>query len=256
MRLAALTLFPDWFVGPFGESILARAEARGLVDLRAFDLRPYGIGRHQVVDDAPYGGGGGMLLKPEPLAAALDAIAGPPGAEGRARVLLTSPRGRTWDHAAAIEAATAGRDIVIVCGRYEGVDERVIETRVDEEVSIGDFVLTGGEIAAMAIIDSIVRLMPGVLGNDTSAANDSFFDGLLEGPHYTRPEEFEGRRVPDVLLSGNHAAIAAWRREQAIAITRARRPELLAAWEARQPPPKEKKRRRPKKPDEGGSIGE
>lgn len=255
MRLATLSLFPEWFVGPFRESILARAEARGLIDLRMWDLRMWGIGNHRTVDDAPYGGGGGMLLKPEPLAAALDEIAGPPGAEGRARVLLTSPRGPKWNHAAALEAANAGRDIVIVCGRYEGVDERVIESRVDEEVSLGDFVMTGGEIAAMAIIDSIVRLLPGVLGNDASATNDSFFDGLLEGPHYTRPEEFEGRRVPDVLLSGNHAAIAAWRREQAIAVTRARRPELLAAWEARQPPPKEKKRRRAKK-DEGGSVGE
>lgn len=256
MRLAAITLFPDWFVGPFGESILARAEAKGLVDLRAVDLRPYGIGRHQVVDDAPYGGGGGMLLKAEPLAAALDELAGAPGTPGRARVLLTSPRGRVWNHAAALEAAGAGRDLYIICGRYEGVDERVIETRVDEEVSLGDFVMTGGEIAAMAIIDSIVRLLPGVLGNEASAPNDSFFDGLLEGPHYTRPEDFEGRRVPDVLLSGNHAAIAKWRREQAIAITRARRPELHAAWQAKQPPPKEKKRRRAKKEDQGSSVEE
>ncbi len=247
MRITVLTLFPDWFGGPFGESVIARAVERDLVELRAVNFRDYTTCKHNTVDDAPYGGGGGMLLKPEPLAAALDDVAGAPGTENRAHVMLTSPRGATWNQDRAKQLAAEGRDLVIVCGRYEGVDERLIVSRVDEEVSLGDFVMTGGEIAAMAIADSIVRLIPGALGNENSAPNDSFFNGLLEGPHYTRPEVFEGMGVPEVLRSGNHAAIDKWRHEQALEITRIRRPELYEKWMAENPPPPPKKPRRRKK---------
>ncbi|MEQ8822559.1 MAG: tRNA (guanosine(37)-N1)-methyltransferase TrmD [Sumerlaeia bacterium] len=243
LSITILTLFPAWFEGPFGESILGRARERGLLDFRTVDLRPYGVGKHRKLDDTPYGGGGGMLLKPEPIAAALDEAAGAPGSERRAHVLYTSPRGRRFvqDEAKRLAELALDPGLVILCGHYEGLDERVIETRVDEEVSLGDFVLTGGEIAAMAIADAVARMAPGVLGNDASAPNDSFFDGLLEGPHYTRPEVFEGRGIPPVLLSGHHAEIERWRREESLRVTRERRPDLYDAWRRRQrseaPPP-------------------
>lgn len=255
MKITVLTLFPHWFDGPFHESILARAQDAGLTVLEARQLRDWTSDKHKTVDDAPYGGGGGMVLKAEPVAAALDELAGPPGAEGRAHVLFTSPRGKTWNHARAREIATAGRDLVILCGHYEGLDERLVESRVDEEVSLGDFVLTGGEIPAMAIVDSIVRQFPGALGDPHGATNDSFAGGLLEAPHYTRPEVFEGRGVPPVLLSGDHGAVDAWRHERALEITRARRPDLYERWLAENPPPKPKTVR-PRRPRRTSGTGQ
>lgn len=236
MRFTVLTLFPDLVEAVLGSSILGRARAAGVLDLRAVDIRDHAEGKHRIVDFPPYGGGGGMLMKPGPVCAAIDAAAGPPGDPRRARVWHLSPRGGTWTQAHAVRAAQdlvadPERGLVLLCGHYEGIDQRVIDSRVDAEYSLGDFVLTGGELPALAILDSIARLLPGVLGNEDSAAKDSFSDFLLEGPHYTRPEVFEGRAVPEVLLSGNHAAIEKWRRQQAIATTRARRPDLLAKWE-------------------------
>lgn len=230
MKITVLTLFPTWFDGPFGESILARAKDRGLIELTVRNFRDWASDRHNTVDDAPYGGGGGMLLKPGPIAAALDEVAGPPNDTNRAHVIYTSPRGRPYVQRRARELASQQKPLVILCGHYEGLDERVIETRVDEEISLGDFVLTGGEIAAMAIVDSIVRLLPGVLGCAEGAERDSFSDGLLEAPHYTRPEEFEGLRVPDVLISGHHGRIEEWRHTTAVEITRQRRPDLYEEW--------------------------
>ncbi len=225
-----LTLFPAWFQGdsPVSDSILGRAVEHGLITLRVWNFRDYATDRHKVADDMPYGGGGGMLLKTEPICRALDAIAGPPGDPARPRVIYTSPQGARLDQRKVLELAALGR-IVILCGRYEGVDERVIETRVDEEISIGDYVLTGGELPAMILTDAIARMIPGTLGNPGSAPRDSFYDGLLDCPHYTRPEVFEGRRVPEVLLSGHHARIEAWRRERALLKTARVRPDLLLA---------------------------
>lgn len=244
MRFTILTVLPEWFEGPLRESIVGRALAAGIAEVRVANIRDWATNKHNKVDDTPYGGGGGMLMMPEPLCAAIDASAGAPGSAGRAHVVYTSPRGRQWNQRRAEELAAGRRDVVILCGRYEGVDERVLRTRVDEEVSLGDFVMTGGEIAALAIVDSVLRLLPGALGNEASAANDSFSQGLLEGPHYTRPEVFEGIRVPDVLLSGNHAAIAKWRHDEALRMTLARRPELHAEWLEKNPPPVPKRRRR------------
>jgi len=227
-EITVLTLFPAWFAGPFGDSILGRAQEKKLVRLAVRDLREWGTGRHRTVDDTPYGGGGGMVLKPEPVCAALDDLAGPPGSMDRRLVIYTSPCGDVWKQSLAQKMADTRQSMVILCGHYEGLDQRVIDSRVDLEISLGDFVMTGGEPAALAMVDSIVRLLPGVLGCDTGAANDSHATGLLEAPHYTRPEVFEGRRVPDVLLSGHHAAIASWRESAAIRLTREKRPDLLA----------------------------
>lgn len=223
MIFDVLTLFPEMFVSPFAESVLGKAIDKGLIALHAHNLRDWAEGRHKVVDDTPYGGGDGMVMKPEPVCRALDALRQrAPGS----RVLLMSPQGRPFCQA---EAQKLAQDpgLILVCGRYEGFDER-IRSRVDAEYSLGDFVLTGGELAAMVMIDAIARLLPGVLGNSGSAESDSFSDGLLEYPHYTRPVEFEGERVPDVLLSGNHSEIARWRRQQQLRRTLERRPELLA----------------------------
>ncbi len=243
-RFVILTLFPDWFDGPFRESICGRALERNLVSIDVRDIRAWTTDKHRSVDDTPYGGGGGMLMKPEPLATAIDAVAGPVGSDNRAHVVYTSPRGKTWCQADAERIAALGRDVVILCGRYEGIDQRIVETRIDEEISLGDFVLTGGEIAALAIVDSAIRLLPGVLGNEASAPNDSFTTGLLEAPHYTRPEEFEGLRVPDVLLSGDHGAVDRWRLQESLRITQERRPDLCEKWLALNPPPEAKRRRR------------
>jgi tRNA (guanine37-N1)-methyltransferase len=226
MRIDLFTLFPHWFGGVFGDSILRRAREKGLLDIRLHDFREWTRDRHRSVDDSPYGGGAGMVLRPEPLAAALDEVCGAPGTAGRPYVLLTSPSGTTFTQRRAEELARLPR-IALVCGHYEAVDQRLIDTRIDEEISIGDFVLTGGEIPAMAVVDAVARLIPGVLHNDQSAVEESFTSGLLEGPHYTRPEVFEGLRVPDVLRSGDHARIAKWRRAEALRKTRARRPDLL-----------------------------
>ena len=219
-----LTLYPEMFPGPLGVSLSGDALARKVWSLATKDIRDHGIGRHRAVDEAPAGGGPGMVIRCDVLAAALDAVA--PREDPRPRILM-SPRGRPLTQG-SVRALAAGPGAVIVCGRFEGVDERAIEARGLEEVSIGDYVLSGGEIAAMVLLDACVRLLPGVMGREASGAEESFEGGLLEYPHYTRPREWEGRPIPDVLLSGNHAAIERWRREEAERITRERRPDLLA----------------------------
>lgn len=226
MRIDVLTLFPSWFGGVLGDSILKRAQDRGVVRIACHDFREYTHDRHRQVDDIPYGGGPGMVLKPEPVAAALDAIAGPPASPSRAWVVYTSPSGTPFTQRIAEDLARCPH-LVVLCGHYEGLDQRVIDSRVDEELSLGDFVLTGGEIAAMAIVDAVARLVPGVLSNSQSAVEESYTSGVLEGPQYTRPEVWEDRRVPPVLLSGHHGNIARWRAEERIRRTRDRRPDLL-----------------------------
>jgi len=215
-----ITLFPNLFSGVHEESIISRAIARGLVTIKLVALRDFGIGAHRTVDDTPYGGGGGMIFKPEPIAAALESL------EDRGEVILTTPRGRLFSQEDALRLSNEGI-ITIICGHYEGVDERVSELFVDEELSIGDYVLTGGEIPAMVMTDAIVRLIPGVLGQDTLYTGDSHYEGLLEHPHYTRPREFRGLEVPEVLLSGNHEEIRRWRRKQSLKRTILRRPDLM-----------------------------
>lgn len=221
MRIDIVTLFPGMVEGPIGESILGKARERGLVDIRVVNLRNHATGKHRVTDDYQFGGGGGMVLKPEPVFAAVEALR----TEG-ARVVLLDPRGRRFTQAIARELSAVGH-LILLAGRYEGVDERVSAALADDEVSIGDYVLTGGELPALVVTDAVARLIPGVLGDAEAAGQDSFASGLLEGPQYTRPEEFRGLRVPDVLLSGDHAKIARWRRLQAIWRTWRRRPELL-----------------------------
>jgi tRNA (guanine37-N1)-methyltransferase len=208
------------------ESIVGIAIREGLVQIAVHDLRQWATDRHRTVDDAPYGGGPGMVMKPEPLVAAVDAVAGPKGPERRARVVLLSPQGRRLEQARLGDLARE-EHLVLVCGRYEGVDQRAIDLAVDEEVSIGDYVVSGGEVPAMAVIEGIVRLVPGALGNPESASTESFQGRLLEGPQYTRPAEFRGLKVPEVLCSGDHAAVARWRAEQAREFTRRRRPDLV-----------------------------
>ena len=217
-----LTLYPEMFPGPLGASLAGDALARSLWSLGTRNIRAHGIGRHRTVDDTPAGGGPGMVLRCDVLAAALDAAI-PPG-DPRPKLLL-SPRGQRLTQARVRELA-AGPGVVVVCGRFEGADERIVEGRNLEEVSIGDYVLSGGEIAAMVLLDSCVRLLPGVMGKDLSGAEESFEGGLLEYPHYTRPREWEGRAIPEVLLSGDHAAIARWRRDEAERLTAERRPDL------------------------------
>jgi tRNA (guanine37-N1)-methyltransferase len=218
-----LTLFPEMFPGPLGVSLAGKALADGIWSLDARDIRDHAADKHRSVDDTPAGGGPGMVLRADVLAAAIDATA--PAGDPRPRWLL-SPRGRTFDQAMARELA-AGPGVVLIAGRFEGVDERVIEARGLTEISVGDFVLSGGEIAAMAVLDAVVRLLPGVLGNPDSIGSESFSDGLLEYPQYTRPQLFEGRPIPEVLLSGNHQEIAKWRREQSLRVTRSRRADLF-----------------------------
>lgn len=220
-----LTIFPSMFQGgPLSESILGKAQAKGLVTVRVHNLRDYATDRHQMTDDRPFGGGEGMVMKPEPIVRALEALAplGPP-----AHVVLLTPQGSLFDQAVARRFSLLER-LVLVCGRYEGVDERVGRYFVHEEVSIGDFILTGGELAAMVVIDAVSRLLPGVLGNEASAEAESFREPVLEYPQYTRPQVFRGLKVPDVLLSGDHRRIARWRRKQALLRTRQRRPDLFA----------------------------
>jgi tRNA (guanine37-N1)-methyltransferase len=216
-----LTLFPSMFPGPLGQSLAGEALARGLWSLEARDIREHGLGRHRAVDDTPAGGGAGMVMRADVVAASLDAALAPDDQRPR---LLMSPRGEKFTQAKAREWAGSG--LVILCPRFEGVDERVIAARGLIEVSIGDYVLSGGEIAALAILDACVRLIPGVMGKEASGADESFEQGLLEYPHYTRPREWEGRTIPDVLLKGDHAKIAAWRRAEAERITWERRPDL------------------------------
>lgn len=224
-----ITLLPQAFPGVLGESLTGKALAEGRWSLRTIDLRTFGEGKHRNVDDTPAGGGAGMVLRPDVLGHALDEAA--LAARGRWPVIYLSPRGAPLTQAMARRLAAAD-GVTLLCGRFEGVDERVLEAYDIEEVSLGDFVMTGGEIAAMALIDATVRLLPGVLGNAASTEEESFSDGLLEHPQYTRPAEWRGRAIPEVLLSGNHAKIAAWRRAQSEAITQERRPDLWQAHEA------------------------
>jgi len=222
MKFNVLTLFPDMFVSPFASSILGKAVEKKLIEISVHNLRDWAEGRHKVVDDTPCGGGDGMVMKPEPVCRALRAMK---LHHSKSRVLLMTPQGKTFRQQDAAELAQA-EGLIFICGRYEGFDER-IRAHVDAEYSLGDFVLTGGELPAMVMIDAIARLLPGVLGSSGSAETDSFSDGLLEHPQYTRPVEFEGQRVPDVLLSGNHGDIARWRRQQQLERTLDRRPDLL-----------------------------
>jgi tRNA (guanine37-N1)-methyltransferase len=230
MRIDVLTLFPEMFSAYLDESILGRALAGGLLSVHLHNIRDHAAGRHRVTDEPPYGGGGGMVLKPEPIFLAADAALADGrlalGEGARPRVVLLTPQGRTLTQAIAAELAHAPW-LLMVCGRYEGVDERVREHLVDDEISIGDYVLTGGELPALVLIDTVARLLPGALGAEGAAATDSHASGLLEGPHYTRPEVFRGWAVPDVLRSGHAGRIARWRREAALRRTWQRRPDLL-----------------------------
>lgn len=224
MRIDVLTLFPEMFEGVFTSSILGKAQEKQLVQLNAVNFRDFSESKHGTVDDTPYGGGGGMVLKPEPIFSAVGHLIGQ--STVKPRVILMCPQGEPWSQARAQQMSDE-QHLIFICGHYEGYDERIREHLVTDEISIGDYVLTGGEIPAMAVIDSVVRLRPGVLGNETSAVTDSFSDGLLEYPHYTRPPEFRGWKVPDILLSGHHANIEVWREKQALYRTWKRRPELI-----------------------------
>lgn len=222
MRIDVLTLFPAWFASPLGESLLGKAIADGLLDVRVHDIREHATDRHRTADDAGFGGGPGMVMKPEPVFASVEAL-GP----GDKRVVLLSPAGRRFDRRIAGELATEPW-LVLICGRYEGVDERVAEGLPAEELSIGDYVLSGGEAAAFVVLEAVTRLVPGVLGNAASLGSESFDDGLLDHPQYTRPREYRGMSVPEELLSGDHALIARWRRAAALEKTRRNRPDLLS----------------------------
>jgi tRNA (guanine37-N1)-methyltransferase len=244
MKIDILTLFPEVCRAPLNESMMKRAQESGALELRIHNLRDWTTDKHHVVDDAPFGGGQGMVMKAEPIFKAVEELCGEEGKTSnpplpgtgsavasvelqRPKVVLMSPAGRRFDQQMAKELSGEPH-LIIICGHYEGVDHRVIEHLVDEEISIGDYVLTNGAIAAVVLVDAIVRLLPGVLGDEQSAVDDSFSGGLLEGPQYTRPAEFRGWKVPEVLLSGNHAAIAAWRKEQGMQRTRKNRPDLLS----------------------------
>jgi tRNA (guanine37-N1)-methyltransferase len=225
MKIDILTLFPEVCRAPLSESMMKRAQESGAVDLHIHNLRDWTTDKHHVVDDAPFGGGQGMVMKPEPIFAAVEDLKS--RIENReSRIVLMSPTGRRFDQQMAMEFSEESH-LIIICGHYEGVDHRVIEHLVDAEISIGDYVLTNGAIAAVVLVDAVVRLLPGVLGDEQSAADDSFSAGLLEGPQYTRPSDFRGWKVPDVLLSGNHGEIAKWRKAQALKRTVRDRPDLL-----------------------------
>ena len=224
MKIEVFTLFPEVMTPYLSTSILAKAQEAGLVEIGVHNIRDYALDRHSTTDDEPYGGGGGMVMKPEPLFAAVETVLGEQ--LGETRVVLLTPQGRVFKHAIAQELASLRR-IALISGRYEGVDERVREHLADDEISIGDYVLTGGELPALVVIDAVVRLLPGVLGDEAASTQDSHSEGLLEGPHYTRPAEYRGWKVPEVLRSGDHAKIAAWRRQQSVRRTKERRPDLL-----------------------------
>jgi tRNA (guanine37-N1)-methyltransferase len=230
LRFDIITIFPEFFRAGVECGILRRARNAGLVEITAHDLRQWTTDKHHVVDDRPFGGGDGMILKPEPIFAAVEALTGAARKEDlppRTRVVLLSPQGRVFSQAMAQELSEHTSRVILLCGRYEGVDERVADALITDEISIGDYVLSGGEPAATVVIDATVRLLPGALGSETSAVFESFSEGLLDHPQYTRPPDFRGMKVPDVLLSGNHAQIERWRREAAIAKTRRNRPDLL-----------------------------
>lgn len=223
MKVDILSIFPEMFTGVFGNSILKKAIEKEIVDIVVTDFRQYAEGKHHVVDDYPYGGGAGMLLKAQPI---FDAVAAVRAEETRPRVILMDPAGKPFNQKLAEELATE-KQLIFICGHYEGYDERIRTELVTDEISIGDYILTGGELAAMTMVDSIVRLLPGALGNSESAASDSFSTGLLEHPHYTRPADFRGLKVPEVLLNGNHAKIEEWRQMESLRRTWERRPDLL-----------------------------
>jgi len=222
MRIDIVTLFPGICEGALSESMMRRAREKGLATIQAHNLRDWARDKHHITDDAPYGGGQGMVMKPEPVFEAVDSLRQP-----GARVVLMSPAGRRLDQA-IVRAYARETHLILLCGHYEGVDQRVADHLIDDEISIGDYVLTNGAIAAVVFTDAIVRLIPGVLGDDASAQEDSFAGGMLEFPQYTRPLEYRGWRVPEILLSGNHAAIAAWRKERSLSRTRKNRPDLLS----------------------------
>ena len=224
MRFDVLTIFPGMFAGYLNEGLLGKAIARGLIDVRLVDIRDFAKGPHRATDDRPYGGGEGMVMKPEPICDAVESVE---RMSSRSLVILLSPRGETFRQSEAWKLAELDQ-VIMICGRYEGIDERVRLTCVDRELSIGDYVLNGGEVGAMVIIDSVSRLIPGVLGGEKSTAEDSFEEGLLEYPQYTRPRVFRGKEVPEVLLSGNHELIRRWRREESLRKTLERRPDLLS----------------------------
>lgn len=228
MKIDVLTLFPEMFTGVFNSSILGKAQEKGIVSLQAVNFRDYANNKHHTVDDYPYGGGGGMVLKPEPIFAAVEALC--EQLEERPRVILMCPQGERYTQRKAEELSGASH-LIFICGHYEGYDERIRQHLVTDEISVGDYVLTGGELPAMTVIDSVVRLLPGALGNETSAVTDSHSTGLLEYPHYTRPAVFRDMKVPDELLSGHHGNIEKWRRQQSLIRTLERRPDLLESAE-------------------------
>ena len=226
MKIDILTLFPEICRAPLSESMMKRAQENKIVDLHIHNLRDWTTDKHHIVDDAPFGGGQGMVMKPEPIFAAVEELQKSAISNQKSKIILMSPVGRRLDQELATELSKESH-LIVVCGHYEGVDHRVIEHLVDLEVSIGDYVLTNGAIAAVVLVDAVVRLLPGVLGHEQSAHDDSFSAGLLEAPQYTRPAEFRGWKIPEVLLSGNHAEIAKWRKEQALKRTKQNRPDLL-----------------------------
>jgi tRNA (guanine37-N1)-methyltransferase len=228
MRFDIFTLIPSALEAYLSASVLGRARAAGLIDVRLHDIRSYTSDRHHTTDDSPYGGGGGMVMKPEPVFAAVEGVLGESLAS--VPVILLTPQGRTFSQRVAAELARHER-LALICGRYEGVDERIRQHLASDEISVGDYVLTGGELPALIVVDAVARLIPGVLGDEGAVEDDSHASGLLEYPHYTRPPEFRGWKVPEVLLSGDHGRIAAWRREQSLRRTRLRRPDLLAGAE-------------------------
>jgi len=232
MKIDILTLFPEICRAPLSESIMKRAQENGIIDLRIHNLRDWTKDKHHIVDDAPFGGGQGMVMKPEPIFAAVESLR-----TQNSTVVLMTPQGKSLTQLLATELSKC-EHMIVICGHYEGVDHRVIEHLVDLEISIGDYVLTNGAIAAVVLVDAIARLVPGVLGHEQSAVDDSFSAGLLEAPQYTRPAEVRGWKVPDVLLSGNHSEIAAWRKEQGLKRTRENRPDLLGKGDSPEPPPK------------------
>lgn len=230
MKIDVLTIFPEFFGQVFDFGIIRRARLAGIVELGVHDIREHAADKHRMVDDRPFGGGDGMVMKPEPIFAAIESLTGAGNREDYepgTRVVLLSPQGRRFDQEIARSFARDADHVVLICGRYEGVDERVNDVLVTDEISIGDYVLSGGEPAAIVVADSVIRLLPGALGSETSAENDSFSDGLLDCPHYTRPAEFRGMTVPEVLLNGNHAEIEKWRRKKALEKTRLNRKDLL-----------------------------
>lgn len=229
MRFDILTLFPGICEGPLNESILKRARERGLIEVGLHDIREYCTDKHRQADDYPFGGGAGMVMKPEPVFSAIEAVRRP-----GSRVVFLTPQGKRFEQGDA-RRLSASPHLVLLCGHYEGLDHRVVESLVDEEISIGDYVLTNGAIAAVVVLDAIARLLPGVLGDADSPVHESFSEGLLEAPQYTRPAEFQGMKVPDILLGGNHAAIARWRHEMSIERTKRNRPDLWEKWKVENP---------------------